>query len=459
MRNALLLPELRELIREGHTGVVREFLDDYPPARQAELLEDLDARELNAVLELLEPRVAAEIVSYLNSEIQVELLESLPPSKAATLLRDMPHDDRVDLVQRLAPDQEELILRSLAHAEREDIRRLATYESGTAGSVMTTDYATLPPYVSVREAIDLLRREAPERETILTSYVVDHHRTLIGSITLQALILARPTARVEDVMHVDPIRAQVNDDREEVARKIAQYDLIALPIVGDKNRLVGIVTHDDAMDILREEQSEDLLRFGAVNYDAAGAMREPGHAGIFRSVRQRVGWLVMLFGGGMLTSTVVRAFEGVEADYVDINFDAFIPLLIGTGGNAGSQTVGTVIRALALGEIEPRHDFLRVARREATVGVFLGILLGPVGFFFSFLFMGNPPIFACVIGLAILGICTWANAVGAMVPMVARLLRIDPAVVSAPMISTFVDATGLMIFYSIAATIYAQFLS
>ena len=456
MRNALLLPDLRELIQDGQAAAVREFLEDYPPARRAELIEDLTTAEAEEVLGLLDPRGRAEIVSYLDIDRQVELVESLPLKDAAELLRDMPHDDRADLVNRLGDDRAELILRRLAQAEREDIRRLAEYEPGTAGSVMTTDYATLPPYVTVREAIDLLRREAPDRETILTNYVVDHNRHLIGSITLQSLILARPTARVEDVMQEDPIRARVEEDREEVARIIAQYDLIALPIVGPDDMLVGIVTHDDALDILREEQSEDLLRFGAVDYDAAEADRDPGESGILAAVQRRVMWLMFLFFGGMLTGGVIKLFGGIEGHYasMDIKFDTFIPLLIGTGGNAGSQTVGTVIRGLALGDIDPRRDFLRVLVREALTGLCLGVLLGPIGFLFTWLVMGSTPVFSLVVALAILGICVWADGVGSMVPMVARMAKIDPAVVSAPLISTLVDATGLLIFYSTARVIH-----
>lgn len=455
MRHPLLIPDLRELLRSGEAEGLREFFDEYEPPRMAELIEDLGPEEGTAALALLEPRTRAEVVSYLDADRQVELVESMPPDSAAELLHHMPHDDRADLVNRLDEDRAELILRRLAQADRDDIRKLLSYEPGTAGSVMTTEYTTLPPYVTAREAIDLLRKEAPDRETILTSYVVDPHRRLLGSISLQQIILARPTARLEDVMQSDPISAKVDDDREEVAQKIERYDLLALPIIDAEDRLVGIVTHDDAMDILRQEQAEDLLAFGGVAYDAAQAEEAGGEGGVLSAVRSRVVWLSLLFGGGTLTGLVVRAFGGVqERHYAGINFDAFIPLLIGTGGNAGSQAVGTVIRALALGEIEPcRRDFLRVLAREATTGLMLGLLLGPLGFLFTWVVMGQPIDFATVIGVAILGICVWANSVGSMVPMLARLAGIDPAVVSAPLISTLVDATGLMIFYQVALLI------
>ncbi len=453
MRNPLLVPDLRMMLQGGETDAVREFFDEKPAAELAEVVEDLEQDEADTVLKLLDPKIRAEVISYLDADRQVQIVETMVPDTAAELLRDMPHDDRADLVNRLDDDVAEQILRRMAQAERDDIRRLASFEAGTAGAVMTTDYATLPPHISVREAYERLRREAPERETILTSYVIDHRRHLLGSISLQTLVLARPTARIEDVMQADPISAKVDEDQEEVARKIQQYDLLSLPIVDSDNLMVGIVTYDDAMDILRQEQSEDLLRFGAVGYDAAEADESPGEEMIFASVRRRIGWLLLLFGGGTLTGLVVRTFGGIESEFEGIKFDAFIPLLIGTGGNAGSQTVGTVIRGLALEEIDPKRDFFHVLSREALTGLCLGCLLAPPGFFFTWLVMGSSVAFSFVIALALLGICVWADGVGSMVPMVARILGIDPAVVSAPLISTLVDATGLMIFYTIATVI------
>jgi magnesium transporter len=459
MRHPLIIPDLRELLHEGEAEALREVFDEYEPARMAELVEDLGQNDGNAALKLLEPRTRAEVVSYLDPERQVELVESMPPETAAEIFHHMPHDDRAALVKRLDDDSAEQILRRLAQAERDDILRLTSYEPGTAGSVMTSEYTTLPPFATVREAMVLLRREAPASETIYISFVVDQHRRLLGVVSLAEIIRARPTASIEDVMRVKQVFAHVGDDREEVAKKIEQYDLLALPIVDEGEQLVGIVTHDDALDILKQEQGEDLMAFGGVAYDAAQAQETGGDGGILTSVKRRVGWLLFLFGGGTLTGLVVRTFDGVQGSYPGIDFDAFIPLLIGTGGNAGSQTVGTVIRGLALGDIDPRRDFARILAREALTGLFLGAVLGPLGFVFTWLVMGSTVGFSAVIGTAILGICLWANAVGSMVPMLARILAIDPAVVSAPLISTLVDATGLLIFYQVARAIHRLFLA
>ncbi len=449
MRNPLLVPDLREFIRAGETDALREFLDEYHPARVGEVVEDLGPGEGDAVFGLLEPRTRSEVMSYLEPETQVRLVGAMPPDSAAELLRLMSHDERADLVNRLDEEHVDQILRRLAHAEREDIRRLASYEPGTAGSVMTTDYATLRPDSSVREAIDHLRQEAPDRETIYYSYVVDKDRKLIGLISLKTLLLARPRARLDDIMTRDLIVARVDEDQESVAKKIEQYDLIAIPVVDAAEMLVGIVTHDDAMDILRREQTEDILQFGGVSADPAADEAPYWLGSPVGAVRRRVKWLLMLFIAENFTYPVFEHFKWLEGDNFYPALGFFVALMIGTGGNAGSQSVGTIIRGLALNEITTK-DLLRVLLREVATGLMLGLLLGVFGFAYAALWRGQPYGIAAVIGLTILCICVWANFVGAMVPILARRFGIDPAVISAPFITTLVDATGLVIYYSIA---------
>ncbi len=450
LRNPLLVPDLRELIRAGETSALGEFLADHHPAHVAEIIDDLGDDEGDAALGLLPDRTRAEVMSYVGPDRQVRVVEAMAPADAAALLHLMSHDDRAHLVNRLDEDRVDGILRNLAQAEREDIRRLASYEPGTGGAVMTTDYATLPPGLTVREALDRLRREAPDRETIDYSFVVDADHKLLGVVPLKRLILARPLAKVAEIMQRDMISARVDEDQEAVARKVDKYDLFAIPILDASDMLVGIVTHDDAMDILRQEQTEDILAFGGVTADAE-ADDEPYWQGrVLSSVRRRVNWLLMLFVAESLTGTVSRYYGSVDLKQPHLHF--FVPLLIGTGGNAGSQTVGTVIRGLALGEIQVR-EAARVVYREWMIGSMLGVILGVLGFFHTWLFRQETPYFAAVIGLTIFGICMWANTVGALVPLLARRFGIDPAVVSAPLITTLVDATGLVIFYSIAIVV------
>jgi magnesium transporter len=446
MRHPLLVPDLRELIRDGEIAGLRDFFTEYHPGRVAELMEDLETEDSNALFAILPPRSRAEVLSYLENDRQASLVKAMPPKEVADLLHLMSHDERADLVTRLDEDVVDLVLPFLAQAEREDIKRLASYDPGTAGAAMTTDYVALPPHITVREALELVRHEAPDRETIYYCYVIDHQRRLIGFISLKRLILSRRSAVIEDVMQRDMIYARVNEDQESVARQIDKYDLIAIPVVDGSDMLMGIITHDDAMDILRQEQTEDILAFGGVSRDSLANEETYWQGKLVEGVRRRVGWLLFLFLAGFLTKYVSQLFKGVQLrlpDLVD-----FIPLMIGTGGNAGSQTVGTIIRGIALGEIQGSQAF-RVIYREWLTGLLLGTLLGGLGFFYTWALHGNPA-FAAVIGLAILFICMWANSVGAVIPLLAKRFGIDPAVVSAPLISTLVDATGLVIFYSVA---------
>ncbi len=451
MRNPLLVPDLRELILAGEDAVLRDFFGDHHPAQVAEITGDFEPAEGDKLISLLPLRFRAEVLSYLDGDRQVRTVERMDPAEAAALLHLMSHDERADLVKRLDEDDVDRILPHLAQAEREDIRSLNSYEPGTAGSVMTTDYVTLQPNITVREALERLRHEAPDRETIYYSYVVDPRRKLIGIVSLKKLILARPSSRIEDIMQRDVIVARVEADQESVARQIGKYDLIAIPVVDQNDMLLGIITHDDALDILRQEQTEDILAFGGVSKDSEADDESYWQGRIHEAVRRRIGWLLMLFIAGTITRYVVHAFNWVkgEDELRGIELDAFIPLLIGTGGNAGSQAVGTIIRGLALGEIQ-RGDTFRVVMREFFTGLMLGVLLGLLGFVFTWLLFGHTPGFGAVIGLALLGICVWANVIGALVPLMAKRFNIDPALVSAPLISTLVDATGLCIFYTVA---------
>lgn len=449
MRNPLLVPDLRELIQAGETAAVREFIGELHPAQAAEFIEDLEPAEGDGLLGLLEPRARAAVLGYLEPDAQVRIVEAMDPSDAAALLHNMSHDERADLVNRLDEDAVDEILRRLAHAEREDIRRLAGYEPGTAGAVMTTDYAGLPPTLTVREALDQLRRVAPDRETIYYSYVVDEGRRLLGLVSLKTLLLARPRARLDEVMKRDPIVARLDEDQESVAHKIQEYDLLAIPVVDADDRLVGIVTHDDAADILRHEQTEDILRFGGVAPDPEADEAPYWQGSPVASVRRRIGWLLMLFLAENLTYPVFEHFKWLEGDAFFPALGFFVALLIGTGGNAGSQTVGTIIRGLALDEIEPR-DTWRVLARECLTGLLLGLALGGVGLVYAHFYRGQPWGISAVVGLTLLCICIWANAIGSLVPLLAKRLGFDPAVISAPFITTLVDATGLLIYYLIA---------
>src|SRR5271165_6408183 len=389
MRHPLLVPDLRELIRDGEVAALRDFFTDHHPRRVAEIIEDLETDDGDALFRILPPRNRADALSYFDHDRQLRLVKGMAPKEAAELLHLMSHDERADLVTRLGEDVVDPVLPFLAQAEREDIRRLGSYEPGTAGAAMTTDYVALPPHITVREALDLLRHEAPDRETIYYCYVVDHNRRLIGFVSLKNLILSRRSALIEAIMQHDVIFARVNEDQEAVARQIDKYDLLALPIIDFTGRLVGIITHDDAMDILRQEQTEDILKFGGVSPDPEADTAPYWQSTIIDVVRRRIKWLLMLFLAENLTYPVVRYYKWTTDDSHFPALVFFLPLLLGTGGNAGSQTVGTIIRGMALGEIKGR-DAWKVLLREWLIGLFLGLMLGTVGLLYARYWRGQP---------------------------------------------------------------------
>ena len=453
MKNDLLAPELRELLNKKDIKGLQEFCASAHPGTTAEFLSALAPEEVWEALKVLEPRLRAEIFGHLDEDLQVSLAESLKRQELAEIVTHMFGDERVDLLKRLPEGKQEALLPVLAQVEREDIRRLASHPEGTAGAVMTSDYATLTPGQSAAEAVAKLRREAPDKETIYYSYVVDSDRRLIGFISLKDLILARPEKQVEEIMHRDLIFARVTDDQEDAARKIAKYDLIALPVVNGQNVLVGIITHDDAIDIIHQEYTEDMEKFMAIagSHETGAYLRTTP----WQHFRNRCAWLVALAALGLVSGYIVQTYEGMLLQFALLA--TFMPMLADTGGNAGSQSATLVVRALALREIT-RGDIFRVLWKEFQVGVPLALLLGILAFGRVLFFSGSsgrPEGFSLYdVGLAIgaaLGVqVLTATLIGALLPLAAARFKFDPAVVASPALTTIVDITGLFIFFTTA---------
>jgi magnesium transporter len=453
MKNPLLFSELQELLDKKDTKGIQSFCTSVHPGATAEILGGLNSKEAWQVLSVLEPRLRAEIFSHLDEDLQGRLAESLHRQDLAGILTHMSGDERVDFLKQLPENKQEAILPALAQVEREDIRRLASHPEGTAGAVMTSDYATLSPDQSAAEAIAKLRREAPDKETIYYSYVVDSGRRLIGFLSLKDLILARPEKKVEEIMHRDLIFAHVTDDQEDAARKIAKYDLIALPVVNGNNVLVGIITHDDAIDIINQEHTEDMEKFMAIagSHETGVYMRTSS----WQHFKNRCVWLVLLAALGLISGYIVQSFEGLLLQFAILA--TFMPMLADTGGNTGSQSATLVVRALAVREISPR-DILRVFWKEFKVGLPLALLLAVLAFGRVIFFAGSasrPEGFPLsLIGLAVgvaLGIqVLTATLIGSLLPLAAAKANLDPAVVASPALTTIVDITGLFIFFTTA---------
>lgn len=456
MKNPLLVPELREQIAGGNINYLRDFCESAPPGIVSEFLSALSPAEVWEVLRHIKVPLAADIFSYLDTDVQIEMTNLLNRRQLAGLLSDMPPDDRVDLLKQMPQEQSEAILPALAQAEREDIRRLSAYEEGTAGAVMTSDYASLLPDLTVTEAIDRLRREAPDKETVYYAYIIDDKRRLIGFVSLKDLILARPRARVRDIMHPEVIYARATDDQEDAARTIQKYDLLALPVINGGDALVGIITHDDAFDIVTQEQTEDIEKLMAIGGQHQAGVYLQTSARVH--LKNRVGWIIALAMLGLVSGLIVQHFEHMLINFAILV--SFMPMLADTGGNTGSQSATLVIRALALQEITSK-DVFRVLLKEFQVAAPLGLLLAVLACARVFLFAGNAPMPESVslltVGLAIgtaLGLqVVTATLIGALLPLIADRLHLDPAVVASPALTTVVDITGLIIFFMTAKVI------
>jgi len=453
VKNPLLVPELRELLASNNVQGLQEFCTSSHPADIAEFLSGLETREIWEVLSRIDPRVAADVFVELDDDTQTAVIDLLGRHEFARLVTVMSPDERADLVKRLPEDRLEALLPSLAQAEREDIRRLASYPEGTAGSVMTSDYATLSPDLTAAEAIAKLRREAPDKETIYYAYVVDERRKLLGFVSLKDLILARSDARVADLMHEDVIFAKADDDQEDAARKIAKYDLIALPVVNGHGTLVGIITYDDAIDIITQENQEDMEKFMAIggSHETAAYLRTP----FWSHFKNRCAWVVVLALLGLISGAIVQNFEGLLVQFAILA--TFMPMLADTGGNTGSQSATLVVRALALGEVSPR-DVFRVISKELGVALLLALVLAALTFWRVWLFAGGSTLpqgfslnrvgFAVSLALGLQVVTS--TLIGAVLPLGAAKLKCDPAVVASPALTTIVDISGLLIFFGTA---------
>lgn len=455
MRHPLLAPDLRELIVDREEKVLRDFFGPHHPAATAELLDDLAADEALYVMKLLAGRVRAEVFSYLDGELQDGVAGLMDRNDLATLVSAMSHDERADLISRLPEERTQQIMPLLAQAEREDIRRLTAYKEDTAGAVMTSDYATVPAELTAAGAIDRLRHEAPDRETIYYCYVLDDQRRLVGFVSLKNLILAPPHRRVSELMQTEVISSVVDEDQEVTAGKLMEYDLIALPIVDHDGRLVGIVTHDDVADVIVQEATEDVYRLGAVGPLEDSYLKTP----MLTIWGKRSFWLSILFCAEFLTISVLHKYKDT--------FDAvpglvlFIPLIISAGGNCGSQSATIITRALALGEIRPA-DWFRIVWHEIMLGASLGITLGALGLlgaagFLHILRDSDESVakitvihMAAVVALGVATVVVCGNLVGATLPLVLKRLGFDPALMSNPVVASLVDVTGILVYFAIA---------
>ncbi len=419
-------------------------LADMHPADIATRLQQVSLAEAATGLRSLSLRLRALTYSYLEPKTQVALARELGRTEFAAIAAEMAADDRVSLFRRLPRDQQSALLQSLARAQREEIRRLAGHREGTAGAIMTSDYATVAPGQSVQAALEQLRRDAPTKETIYHTYAVDEGGRLIGTLELQQLILAPPETPIADLAEHDTHAVRMDQGQKEAADQIARYDLLALPVVDAQHRLVGIITHDDALDVLERENTAAFHRSGIVS-PILGHVHD---ASIGLLYRRRIVWLIALVFGNLFSGAGIAYFEHVIAANVALVF--FLPLLVGSGGNAGSQASTLMIRALATGDVVPA-DLGRLLGREILVSLALGLSMAVTVWCLG-LVRGGPEI-AAVVAISMLLVVVIDSLIGTALPFVLDRLGADSATASAPLIATIADALGVVIYFAVAATV------
>jgi magnesium transporter len=437
--NPILLPELRVMLAEGDTAGLREVAEELHPATVAEFSEGLENQELWRMLDAAPVELRAEIFPYFSLPRQVELVKAADRPHLGPLLEWMAPDNRDDLLRELEPAFVEEILPLVAKAERHDIRMLLSCPENSAGSLMTTEYASLPADITAGEAIARLRSQAPNSESIYYIYVLDPERKLVGFVSLRDLILASPTALIADLMQRDVISVRVDEPSEQVVQKLARFDFIAIPVVDDCNRLVGIVTHDDVLDAVREEATEDAQRSAAVTPLTEGYLE----TALVTMTWKRGVWLTILFATAAVTAMVLARTPIPHAWLV-----AFIPLVIASGGNSGNQSATLVITALSNGDCR-LTDWPHILRREFALGLLLGLLLAAPGYLLALLYAPSPAQ-AVVIPLTILGVVMLGTLVGSVLPLLFRSIGLDPALMSNPFVSAIVDVVGIVLYMSIA---------
>ncbi|HEY7370119.1 MAG TPA: magnesium transporter [Thermoanaerobaculia bacterium] len=439
-------PEIAELIRDN-PDQLPEALKDFHPADIAELLEDLPRDDRLVLFGALPPDLGAAVLSELKGETLRLILHLTPPDKLGPRLDRLPADEVTYLLEHLTQRQREVLLTKMTPRDAAEAERLLRYQPRTAGRLMSEKFARIRPEWTVAETLDHLKKIDPEVETVQSLYAVDEGGRLVGYVSLRRLFPAPPEKRIAELMETRLMTVQADAPQEEVAELVSKYDVHAIPVVDREEKILGIVTVDDVIDVLIEEQTEDVLKLAGVTPAPEEEFEGYFATSPVRNVRRRLNWLLILFVAETLTGTVLRSFSDELSKVVALSF--FIPLLIGTGGNTGSQTVSTIVRGLAVGDIRWR-DFSRVLWREFSSGLLLGTLLGIIGFGRALVWDPHNVTLAVVVGLSVLAICTWANTVGAAIPMIATRLKNDPTVMSAPLITTLVDATGLLIYFEIA---------
>ncbi|MDR2377001.1 MAG: magnesium transporter [Treponema sp.] len=443
--------EILEMIHAGSIDMTRvKNLFSQPQMNTvdiAEIFENLDREKIVQFFRILPKNTAADVFAHMDADQQQLTVESLTDTEVGEIVNSLFVDDAVDFIEEMPANVVKRVLQNVQNEKRKTINQLLQYPDDSAGSIMTTEYIDLLANATVQEAFDVIRKTGLNKETIYTCYVMHWDRLLVGVVSAKTLMLARPQDKIGNIMDTNIVFAYTTDDQEAVAALFKKYDLLAMPVVDKEKRLVGIITIDDIVEVIEEENTEDFEKMGALNPSDEPYLK----TSIIKLARNRILWLLVLMLSATVTGGVISSFEHSLA--VLPILVAFIPMLMDTGGNAGSQSSTLIIRGMAVGEITLK-DIIKVIWREIRIGTLCGIALGLVNFVRIYLMNGRDLLLCTAVTASLFCTILMAKSVGCMLPMLAKKLKIDPAIMAAPLITTIVDGTSLIVYFSIAKFIF-----
>ena len=436
--------EINNLIEEKNYKKLKELIVDMNEMDLAEILQDLsDENQIVKIFRLIPKDVAADVFANFDIDVQQKIIRSLSIKEAGSIVENMYVDDAADLLEEIPASMVTKILANTTPDTRKDINYLLKYPENSAGSLMNIDFLDLKDNLTVEQAIKKIRREGKDKETLDICYVIDSKRTLIGILPLKSLFFNKASKKIIDIMEEEPIFVYTNTDQEEVSLMFSKYDLTVMPVVDMEKRLVGIITIDDIVDIINKETTEDIEKMAAISPTDKPYMR----TGVFETFRKRIPWLLILMISATFTGKIIQSYEDALATYVVLT--SFIPMLMDTGGNAGGQASVTVIRGLSLNEIEFK-DWFKIISKEFLVALLVGFTLAVANFFKLILIDRVSLLIAFVVCISLVVTVIFAKLVGCSLPMLAKKIGFDPAVMASPFITTIVDAISLIAYFNIA---------
>ena len=437
---------IKELLENKSWKALKELLDEMNEQDIAEIFMELEERDLTLIYRLLNKELAAEVFVNMEPEYQEQLIRAFSDSELREVLDELYVDDAVDLIEEMPSSLVKRILKHTDPETRKKINEILKYPEDSAGSIMTIEYVDLKRSMTVADAFTRIRRTGDDKETIYTCYVTDSKRKLKGVVTVKELLLADENATIREIMEDNVISVNTSEDKEVVADLFEKYDLLALPVVDRENRLVGIITVDDAIDVMQEEITEDMELMAAITPTDKPYLK----MSVFENFKKRIPWLMLLMVSATFTEKIITHFEGALTACVALT--AFIPMLTGTCGNCGNQSSSTIIRGISLGEIEFK-DTLKVVLKEFSIALICGIALAIVNFAKLMIFDDVGWQIALVVSVTMIAAVVFAKVVGSILPVIAKKIGFDPAVMSSPFISTIVDAVTLLIYFTIASSL------